>query len=72
MTVDPEYHPQIIGRGGEVINKIRNDHNVQISLPKKNDPANIITIIGFQNDVEAANADILAIVQKLVSILWQY
>lgn len=68
LDVDPEYHSYIIGRGGEVINKIRSDHNVQISLPKKNDAEqNIITITGFQKDVEAAQANIMDIVSKLVS-----
>lgn len=65
LNVDPEYHPQIIGRKGEVINKIRTDHNVTISLPKKEDPDNIISITGLQKDVEAAKEDILSIVQRL-------
>lgn len=68
MAVPLEYHPQIIGRGGEVINKIRKDHKVQISLPKKNDSGGIITIIGYQKDVEAAKADIENIVDRLVRI----
>lgn len=76
LNVDPEYHPQIIGRKGEVINKIRNDHNVTISLPKKEDPDNIISITGAQPDVEAAKEDILNIVQRLVRrrvfFLYQY
>ncbi|XP_065210627.1 vigilin-like isoform X2 [Planococcus citri] len=67
LDVDPEYHPQIIGRKGEVIKKIRNDHNVTISLPKKEDPDNIISITGLQQDVEAAKEDILSIVQRLES-----
>lgn len=71
MDVDPEYHPQIIGRKGEVINKIRGDHNVTISLPKKEDPDNIISITGLQKDVEAARDDILSIVQRLVSVFFQ-
>ncbi|XP_065200720.1 vigilin-like isoform X2 [Planococcus citri] len=67
LDVDPEYHPQIIGRKGEVINKMRNDHKVTISLPKKEDPNNIISITGLQKDVEAAKEDILCIVQRLES-----
>merc|ERR1711892_1119941 len=35
VEVNPEYHPKIIGRGGEVIKKLREDFDVQIQLPKK-------------------------------------
>lgn len=65
-----EYHPQIIGRAGEVINKIRNEYDVQISLPKKTEPDNtIIMITGYQQSVEAAKTEIMKIVQRLVGSL---
>lgn len=35
MEVNPEYHPKIIGKKGTVITKIRKDHDVQITFPKK-------------------------------------
>ena len=35
VEVNPEYHPKIIGRGGDVIKKLRDDFDVLISTPKK-------------------------------------
>lgn len=35
IEVNPEYHPKIIGKKGAVITKIRRDHDVQITFPKK-------------------------------------
>ncbi|KAK7600960.1 hypothetical protein V9T40_008401 [Parthenolecanium corni] len=68
LDVPLEYHPQIIGRAGETINKIRKNYDVQISLPKKNEPDNtIITITGVQQSVESAKTEIMDIVQQLES-----
>lgn len=35
IEVNPDYHPKIIGKRGAVITKIRKDHDVQITFPKK-------------------------------------
>lgn len=35
IDVNPDYHPKIIGKKGAVITKIRKDHDVQITFPKK-------------------------------------
>lgn len=69
IDVDSDYHPKIIGQGGAVINKIRNKHNVQISLPdrKKNadqDP-NTIIIRGYEEAAKAAADEIMAIVNEM-------
>lgn len=37
MSVDPKYHPKIIGRKGAVISQIRKDHDVSIQFPDKGD-----------------------------------
>ena len=37
ITVDPKYHPKIIGRKGAIITNIRTEHDVNIQLPEKND-----------------------------------
>uniref|UniRef100_A0A8C2F379 Vigilin n=1 Tax=Cyprinus carpio TaxID=7962 RepID=A0A8C2F379_CYPCA len=37
ITVDPKYHPKIIGRKGAIITQIRNEHEVNIQFPEKND-----------------------------------
>ena len=63
VEVNPEYHPKIIGRGGEVIMKLRQDFGVQIQLPKKEaDNSEVITITGFEDDANAAKEAILKIV----------
>lgn len=70
IEVDPEFHPKIIGRSGAVINKIRNDHGVQISLPRKGEPEeNIITIQGYEHAAQAARDDILKIVGELSELV---
>lgn len=37
ITVDPKYHPKIIGRKGAIITNIRTEHDVNIQFPEKND-----------------------------------
>lgn len=41
MTVDPKYHPKIIGRKGAKITNIRTEHDVNIQLPEKNDESQV-------------------------------
>ncbi|XP_017078252.1 vigilin [Drosophila eugracilis] len=63
IDVDTEYHSKLIGRHGAVINKLRADHDVNISLPKRDDPnQSIISITGYQANTEAARDAILEIV----------
>lgn len=71
IEVEPEFHPKIIGRRGAVINKIRADHNVQISFPKKEDAdeqQHVITIQGYEKDAHAAKDDIMKIVNELTDL----
>lgn len=66
FTIDPEYHPKIIGRGGAVIKKIRTDHDVQINFPRIGDnDENTITIIGFEKNANDAKDEIMKIVNEL-------
>lgn len=66
IDVDPEFHPKIIGRRGNVITKIRNDHGVQITFPKQGDPeSRTITITGYEEKAKAAKEDIMKIVNEL-------
>jgi len=70
VSVNPEYHPKIIGRGGGVITKLRDDYKVQIQLPKKEDDAgDVITITGLEADAEAAKDAILKIVGQYESMI---
>ena len=67
--MESRYHPNIIGKKGATINKIRDDHDVKIQLPDKEGTGNIddIVITGYEHQVQAAKEDILKIVQELVS-----
>jgi polyribonucleotide nucleotidyltransferase len=68
VDVNPEYHPKIIGRSGTVITNLRNVHDVQIQLPKKEaENANIITITGYEKNVNEARDAILKIVGQYES-----
>ena len=68
LTVEPKYHPNIIGRKGATINKIRDNHGVRIQLPDKEGPnSHEITITGYEHNVKGAQDDIMRIVQELVS-----
>ena len=70
LEVDPKYHPNIIGRRGATINKIRKDHDVRIQLPEKDSTnASEITIVGYEHNVHAAMESLLKIVRELVSVI---
>ncbi|XP_052820157.1 vigilin-like [Mya arenaria] len=63
-TTGPDYHPKLISRRGEVINKIRSDHDVRIQLPERNDEdQSVIRIIGYERNCEAARDEILRMVK---------
>ncbi|CAG2166840.1 unnamed protein product, partial [Oppiella nova] len=69
IRVNPIYHPKIIGKRGAIITKIRDKHKVQIQFPElrgrdgrsEEDKQDVITIIGYENDVNLAKEDILEI-----------
>uniref|UniRef100_A0A2K5SIL5 Vigilin n=1 Tax=Cebus imitator TaxID=2715852 RepID=A0A2K5SIL5_CEBIM len=68
VTVDPKYHPKIIGRKGAVITQIQLEHDVNIQFPDKDDgsqPQDQITITGYEKNTEAARDAILRIVGEL-------
>lgn len=66
LEIDPIWHSKIIGRRGAVINKIRANHNVQISFPRKEDEVgNIITITGYEDAANAAKEEIMKIYGEL-------
>ncbi|KAH8237222.1 hypothetical protein KR038_007294, partial [Drosophila bunnanda] len=69
IEVDTEYHSKIVGRHGAVINKLRADHDVDISLPKREDEnQRIISITGYQAKAEAARDAIMEIVGDLQNL----
>uniref|UniRef100_A0A3Q1G3I0 Vigilin n=1 Tax=Acanthochromis polyacanthus TaxID=80966 RepID=A0A3Q1G3I0_9TELE len=47
MSVDPKFHPKIIGRKGAVISQIRKDHDVSIQFPDKGDEQQVCVLHSF-------------------------
>lgn len=76
LHVDPHLHPKIIGKKGAVINRIRTKHDVQIQFPERNASSSslpsdqtLITIIGYEEKVQAAKDEISAIVKNWESLV---
>jgi len=70
MSVNPEYHPKIIGRRGAVITELRSEYKVNIQLPNKGaEEEGIITITGLEADVHAAKEAINKIVGDYESMV---
>ncbi|OCT78799.1 vigilin [Xenopus laevis] len=66
VSVDPKFHPKIIGRKGAVISQIRSDHDVNIQFPDKNDEnQDQIIITGYERNTESARDSIMQIVGDL-------
>ncbi|XP_072294497.1 high density lipoprotein binding protein a isoform X1 [Eucyclogobius newberryi] len=70
ITVEPKYHPKIIGRKGAIITTIRTEHDVNIQFPEKNDEnQDQITITGYEHKAIAARDAIQAIVDELEEMI---
>ncbi|XP_033116726.1 vigilin-like [Anneissia japonica] len=66
VNVNPKHHPKIIGRKGAVITKIRQDHDVNIQFPERDDTEqDRIVITGYEAKAHAAKDAILKLVQEL-------
>jgi len=66
VEVPPEYHSKVIGKKGAVISKLRDDYNVNITMPKPDDPnPSLITIKGYEEKALQAKEAILKMVQEL-------
>ncbi|XP_070785681.1 vigilin isoform X1 [Enoplosus armatus] len=72
MSVDPKFHPKIIGRKGAVISQIRKDHDVSIQFPDKGDEQqDLIVISGYERNVEEARQAIQQLVAELLEMVSQ-
>ncbi|KAM6909078.1 vigilin [Xenentodon cancila] len=72
MSVDPKFHPKIIGRKGAVISQIRKDHDVSIQFPDKGDEQqDLIVILGYERNVEDARQAIQQLVAELQEMVSQ-
>ncbi|XP_067285382.1 vigilin isoform X2 [Pseudorasbora parva] len=71
LSVEPKYHPKIIGRKGAVISQIRKDYDVNVQFPDKSDELqDVIVISGYErnaNEAKAAIEQLVAALQEMVS-----
>jgi len=58
VTIDRKYFPEIIGKSGKLINKMREDYKVQIQIPDKDSSDGNIKIEGPKAGVEAATKEL--------------
>ncbi|KAJ3585714.1 hypothetical protein NHX12_014433 [Muraenolepis orangiensis] len=66
LSVEPKFHPKIIGRKGAVISQIRRDHDVSIQFPDKgDDQQDVIVISGYERNVEEARGAVQRLVAEL-------
>ncbi|XP_069374957.1 vigilin [Paralichthys olivaceus] len=72
MSVNPKFHPKIIGRKGAVISQIRKDHDVSIQFPDKGDEQqDLIVISGYERNVEEGRQAIQQLVAELQEMVSQ-
>ncbi|XP_057372624.1 vigilin-like [Daphnia carinata] len=72
VEVPPEYHSKIIGKKGAVISKLRDDFQVNITMPKPEDPnPQLITIKGYEENANQAKEAVLKMVQDLDDLIKQ-
>ena len=72
ISIASVHHPKIIGRKGQVVQKIRLNHDVLIQFPAMDVPApeaDKIVLTGYEHNCLAAKESILKIVKELVGHL---
>eukprot|EP00055_Hartaetosiga_balthica_P009925 m.40861 g.40861 ORF g.40861 m.40861 type:complete len:1178 (+) comp6957_c0_seq1:196-3729(+) len=62
------FHTNIIGKNGEVINKIRDETSVRINVPTVEEESDNIVLVGLKENVAKAKKEILAIQDKAGNI----
>lgn len=65
IKVHPALHRHVIGRGGSLISKIKEETGVQISIPNEQTNSDEITVEGKKEGVKKAVAEIKTIVAKI-------
>lgn len=65
VKVHPSLHRHVIGRGGSLISKIKDESGVQISIPNEQTNSADITVEGTKEGVKKAIDDIMEIVKRI-------
>uniref|UniRef100_A0A0N5A8M1 Vigilin n=1 Tax=Syphacia muris TaxID=451379 RepID=A0A0N5A8M1_9BILA len=58
VNVPPEYHRLLIGRGAEVVRRLMQEHEVNVSFPQQEKNSDEVTVTGTADNVDAAISDI--------------
>ncbi|XP_014294647.1 vigilin [Halyomorpha halys] len=70
VRAKPQYHKYLIGKSGANINRIRENTGTRIIFPSdRDDDKELITIMGKQDGVEQAKAELLAAIEKMDNVL---
>ena len=72
IDVKPEYHPKLIGRGGQVIKQLRSDYDVNIQLPTKGNDNDESTIIITGKEIFFVKLKIFEIMKVIFILPWFY
>eukprot|EP01135_Chromosphaera_perkinsii_P002133 Nk52_evm67s217 gene=Nk52_evmTU67s217 len=64
VLVDRKFHPNIIGKQGQTINRIRDESGANVKVPSKDKGSDVILIIGYKKNCEYAKEQILELVQE--------
>nr|XP_026691860.1 vigilin isoform X2 [Ciona intestinalis] len=65
VHIDPKFHKNIIGKGGQSINKLRDQYNVNIQIPTDTDKSSLIRIEGDPEGVKEAKKELEQMGQRL-------
>uniref|UniRef100_H2ZHB2 K Homology domain-containing protein n=1 Tax=Ciona savignyi TaxID=51511 RepID=H2ZHB2_CIOSA len=72
VRIDPKFHKNIIGKGGQSINKLRDQYNVNIQIPTDTDKSSLIRIEGDPEGVKEAKLELEQLGQRLVYLGLNY
>lgn len=65
VKVSPEHHRHVIGKGGSVVNKMKTEHGVQISIPDNATNSNEIKIEGPREGVDKCAKEIMELAARI-------
>lgn len=69
MTVDTKHHKHFVSRRGEVLHRIMDEYNINISFPRSGENSDKVTLKGPKEAIEAARIRIDQIVIELDSMV---
>ena len=69
VPVLKKFHGNIIGKGGSIITKIKEETGCTIDIPSGSSESNIIVITGYKDKCEVARKNILKIESEMASVV---